>query len=196
MDSSLDGMDSQFRVNSALGGVRIRAADENWPRLFATECSALRAVQPNPFIEIEHFGSTAVPGLLAKPIIDVMASVGSMLALEPAEPALVSLGYRRLDVGFEKRRFYRKSEGGSGAAVNLHVIAEDRWTNKGERLFRDWLIQHPDTARGYADLKVDLAARFPDDTLAYTAAKTEFIRRVVNTARQHLGLPPETDWIE
>jgi GrpB-like predicted nucleotidyltransferase (UPF0157 family) len=181
---------------SVLGPVRIMAADESWPRLFQAERSALLAVRPNPFREIEHFGSTAVPGLAAKPVIDIMAAVAKLADLDAAEPALAVLGYERLDVGFRKRRFYRKPDDGSGAAVNLHAVTADRWSHKSERLFRDWLMARPDAAQAYATLKAELASRFPDDAPAYTAAKSEFIRRIVNAARQRLGLPQETDWDE
>ena len=181
-------------IKADLGSVAIAQPDERWPRLFAAERRALERI--GPLVEIEHFGSTAVPGLAAKPVIDIMASVARLASLDRAEQTLASLGYLPLDVGFAKRRFYRKQDVAPGIAANLHVVTADRWDDKGERLFRDWLIKHPQTAHRYALLKRDLAMRFPEDTEAYTAAKTEFIREVVNLAREDRRLPPETDWSE
>jgi len=181
-------------IKADLGSVAIAQPDERWPRLFAVERRALEGI--GPLIEIEHFGSTAVPGLAAKPVIDIMASVARLASLDRAERALASLGYRLLDVGFAKRRFYRKREVALGIAANLHVVTAERWEDKGERLFRDWLIIHPETAHRYALLKRDLATRFPEDAEAYTAAKSKFIRKVVNLAREDRQLPLETDWSE
>jgi len=181
-------------IQEALGGVTMAPPDECWPILFEAERRSLGAIASHSFMHIEHFGSTAVPGLAAKPVIDIMVAVERLEALDEIEPALASLGYKRLDVGFRKRRFYRKREVGPGVAANLHFVTADRWPDKSERLFRDWLIEHPETARGYAELKAALASRFPEDTVAYTAAKTEFIREIVNQARLARGFPPETDW--
>lgn len=177
-----------------LGSVAIAQPDERWPRLFAVERRTLEGI--GQLIQIEHFGSTAVPGLPAKPIIDIMASVARLESLDPVEQAFAFLGYRLLNVGFAKRRFYRKQNVAPGIAANLHVVTAEQWEDKGERLFRDWLIGHPETAHRYAHLKQDLATRFPEDIEAYTAAKTEFIREVVNLARQDRGLSPATDWSE
>ncbi|WP_340647646.1 GrpB family protein [Phenylobacterium sp.] len=176
--------------------MKISVANARWPELFNVERASLRSLEPSPFLDIEHFGSTAVPGLAAKPVIDIMASVAGTDALDRAEPALAALGYHRLEVGFRKRRFYRKAEERSDEAVNLHVIPCERWANKNERLFRDWLIERPEVASAYRALKEELAARFPVDPTAYTTGKTEFIRQTVNQARRHLGLPAETNWDE
>jgi GrpB-like predicted nucleotidyltransferase (UPF0157 family) len=174
--------------------VAIVPPDERWSRLFAAERRRLESLRT--LIDIEHFGSTAVPGLAAKPVIDIMASVAQLATLDQVEQDLASLGYRLLDVGFAKRRFYRNQDVAPGITANLHVVTVDRWRDKGERVFRDWLIKHPETAHRYALLKRNLATRFPEDPEAYTAAKTEFIREVVNLARQDRGLPPEIDWSE
>ena len=138
-------------IEPDLGSVAIAQPDERWPRLFAAERRALESLRT--LIDIEHFGSTAVPGLAAKPVIDIMASVVRLASLDRQERALASRGYRLLDVGFAKRRFYRKQDVAPGIAANLHVVTADRWKDKGERLFRDWLVKHPETAHRYALLK-------------------------------------------
>lgn len=177
-----------------LGGVRIAAPDARWAGLFDAERRRLTVL--GVFLELEHFGSTAVPGLAAKPVIDILACAPRLADLDAVEPALAALGYRRLDVGFQRRRFYRNDDVGGGAAANLHVVTADRWADKSERLFRDWLIAHPGAAREYADLKDSLARRHAEDMEAYTAAKTAFIQGIVNQARAAQGWPPQTDWSE
>ncbi|MFC3123445.1 GrpB family protein [Pseudoroseomonas globiformis] len=183
-------------VRQQFGTVQILPSDPRWPLLFEQECALLQAISPNPFAALEHFGSTAVSGLPAKPVIDILVAITTPEALAHAEPALMSLSYRALDVGFQRRRFFRKEAATGGVAYHLHAIGVERWADKGERLFRDWLLRDPKTAVDYARLKKDLARRHSNNLSAYTRAKTDFIRRVVNLARAERGLLPETGWNE
>ncbi|HEY3846688.1 MAG TPA: GrpB family protein, partial [Acetobacteraceae bacterium] len=84
----------------------------------------------------------------------------------------------------------------NGVVYHLHVITNAAWPDKNELLVRDWLIAHPNVAARYEALKVALARDRPDDMPAYTAAKSDFLRNVVNDARRSRGLPPQTDWAE
>ena len=111
-------------------------------------------------------------------------------------PALRKLGYEPADAGFVKRRFLRRPPGRNGIGFNLHIITIYAWINKHELLVRDWLIGHPDVAACYEVLKDTLARDHADDVAAYTAAKSTFLRSVVNEARHSIGLPPATDWTE
>lgn len=79
---------------------------------------------------------------------------------------------------------------------HLHIITNAAWPNKNELLVHDWLIAHPDVAARYETLKEALAEKHADNRPAYTAAKSEFLRNVVNDARRSRGLLPETDWSE
>jgi GrpB-like predicted nucleotidyltransferase (UPF0157 family) len=111
-------------------------------------------------------------------------------------PVLLSLGYEPAAVGFRKRRFLRKQPASVGVAYHLHIITNAAWPNKNELLVRDWLIAHPNVAARYETLKQALAQDHSDDMPAYTAAKSEFLRNVINDARRSRRLPPETDWAE
>jgi GrpB-like predicted nucleotidyltransferase (UPF0157 family) len=175
--------------------VRIVDYDPRWADLFRAELALLTHLRGAPFIDIEHIGSTAVPGLGAKPVIDIMASVNSLEDAERLAPALAGVGYRSLVTDFRKRRFFRKQIDGS-AAAHLHVIPVKAWPMQHERIFRDWLCENPGAAKAYAALKHDLALRHGEDRAAYTRAKSPFIQRLVNKARQARGLPPQTDWDE
>ncbi|MEG9432509.1 GrpB family protein [Terriglobus sp. ADX1] len=179
-----------------LGMVRVVPSDASWPELFWRERERLGAFLGDVAKELEHYGSTAVPGLSAKPIIDMMAPIASLEDADALTSILAGAGYRKLDAGFFKRRFFRREPRGAQPAYHLHLAVCPRWPIKNELLVRDWLIQHPDVARMYEALKSDLAAAYGDDMPRYTAAKTPFLRHITNQARQSLGLPIEHDWEE
>lgn len=130
---------------------------------------------------VEHVGSTAVRGLPAKPVVDLMASVHSLAAAEDAAGLLGGAGWQlvppRLD-GRPWRRMYVLPEGGRRAA-HLHLVEEghDRWRHA--LVFRDRLRQSAELQRSYARLKRAAAELQPDDREAYTAAKTAFVQQVV-----------------
>jgi GrpB-like predicted nucleotidyltransferase (UPF0157 family) len=179
-----------------LGTVRLSEASQTWPILFEVERDRLASAVGGAFGNIMHFGSTAVPNLRAKPIIDIMASIDELSLVDAIAPALRRLGYEPAEVGFLKRRFLRKAPPSDGVAYHLHIVRTAAWPNKNELLLRDWLIANPDVAAAYETLKETLAREHPDDMPAYTAGKTDFLRRAVNDARQAKGLLPETDWVE
>jgi GrpB-like predicted nucleotidyltransferase (UPF0157 family) len=181
---------------SALGHVRLTDPDAAWAELFESERQRLTVLSGGAFKNIAHFGSTAVPGLRAKPIVDIMASVDALSAVDAIMPALRSLGYEPAEVGFLKRRFLRKQTTSNGVACHLHIVANAAWPNKSELLVRDWLIAHPNVAARYEALKEALARDHADDMPAYTEAKSKFLRQVVNDARRSRGLPQQTDWSE
>ncbi len=188
-------MPGDAKTNS-LGEIQLAAYDPAWPRHYVEERARLTGLAGGVFSNIEHFGSTAVPGLRAKPTIDIMASIGDLRGLEPVTPRLRDAGYAEMSEAFAFRRFFRKDASKDRPSFHLHVVTDAAWPNKSERIFRDWLIAHPEAAEEYGRLKDALALRFADDREAYTEAKSEFIRGVVNSARRSLGLPPLTDWAE
>ncbi|HEY3846884.1 MAG TPA: GrpB family protein, partial [Acetobacteraceae bacterium] len=171
-------------ARSALGRVRLAEPDAEWAGLFESAQRRLASISGGAFKNIAHFGSTAVPGLRAKPIIDIMASVDALSAVDAMMPALRSLGYEPAEVGFLKRRFLRKQMTSNGVVYHLHVITDAAWPDKNELLVRDWLIAHPDVAARYEALKEALARDHADDMPAYTAAKSDFLRNVVNDVRR------------
>lgn len=163
-----------------------------WPGQFAREKKGLLScVPPGTFTRIEHFGSTAVPGLPAKPVIDMLAGVWDLEeAARVIVPILEGRGYEYLwrpthgDDGGPFYAWFIKRNRDGVRTHHLHVVGEhfEHW----ERLlFRDWLIGHPDVAREYGELKLRLAEKFPNDRAAYTDGKTEFIACVMEQARSH-----------
>jgi len=150
--------------------------DPSWPDRFEQERQALERLAGA--VPIEHIGSTAVPGLAAKPIIDIMLGLEQLADAEAMKPKLEAIGYRYMpeyEVQMPYRRFYIKEKAGR-RVVHLHVveISHEFWPR--HITFRDHLRTHPESAAQYAALKRSLAEQYRHDRDAYTEAKTDFIR--------------------
>jgi GrpB-like predicted nucleotidyltransferase (UPF0157 family) len=183
-------------TRQALGRVSIAPPNVSWPEHFSCERERLRPFLGPIADELQHYGSTAIAGLSAKPIIDMMAPVVSLDEADALGRCLATTGYQKIDAGFIRRRFFRRIAAGEDLAYHLHLVVSPAWPLKNELLFRDWLIQHPEVALAYEALKVELAAMYADDMPRYTAEKTSFLRGAVNDARLCRGLPIEEDWDE
>jgi GrpB-like predicted nucleotidyltransferase (UPF0157 family) len=173
--------------------VAIAPYDPAWPEAFRREREHLRACLPKELIgRIEHFGSTAVPGLAAKPIVDVLVEVSDLEATKlRIAPELESQGYDyfwRPTSGDDGPPFYAwfiKRDPRTGARTHHIHMVERGFTGHWDRLlFRDYLIEHPRVAGEYAALKLRLAAE-SRDRIAYTRGKSEFIERVTERAKRH-----------
>jgi GrpB-like predicted nucleotidyltransferase (UPF0157 family) len=172
--------------------VSIVSYDPAWPRVFETEAEHLRVRFPRPLINrIEHFGSTAVPGLAAKPVIDMLIEVNSLDETKKIiVPLLEAEGYDyfwRPTCGDDVPPFYAWFIKRDSAGVRTHHIhmVERHFEHWERLLFRDYLIGHPNTAKDYETLKLGLAAAFPHDREAYTSGKTEFVVRVMEVAKEY-----------
>jgi GrpB-like predicted nucleotidyltransferase (UPF0157 family) len=174
--------------------IEIVPYDPRWPDLFAAEAPLVRAALGDQVIAIEHFGSTAIPGLAAKPIIDILVAVRSLAAMDNAEAALAPLGYVFWrDNPKRDRMFFVKGMPPYGARRTHHVhITEPSGEMWRRRIFRDYLIKHPEAAQNYEALKRDLMAQFPDDREAYTAGKTRFIDAIMTLAEPAMAVRPGT----
>lgn len=171
--------------------VEIVPYDPAWPGLFAEEVARLRAALPAELIgRIEHFGSTAVPGLAAKPIIDMLVEVRSMEDVaERIAPLLRALGYEFFWrapghglPGMEYAWFIRRDAAGR-RTHHIHFVeaGSSEW---GRLRFRDYLRAHSEVARAYGALKQRIADQYPDDRIAYAKAKTCFVREVMRAVRR------------
>jgi len=159
-----------------------------WPKMFACEAELLRHKFPAGLISrIEHFGSTAIPGLLSKPIIDMLVGVQSLEATKKEiVPVLETDGYDyfwRTDVDPPYAWFIKRDDEGR-RTHHIHMVETD--SQLWERLyFRDYLKDFPDEARYYAQLKQLLCEKHPHDRVAYTRGKTEFVLSVTERAKQY-----------
>ena len=163
--------------------VELAEYDPAWPALYGQERDLIEGTLDDLVVAIEHVGSTAVPGLGAKPVIDIMVGVRSLADGEKCVRPLEELGYEyKGEFGIPDRLYFRKISGGRRShQIHMVEIGSDFW--KRHLLFRDYLREHPEEARGYHELKVRLAAEFGTDREGYTEAKTEFIRSAEAKAR-------------
>lgn len=162
------------------------AYDPQWPVQFEQEKERIRAAFPNRVLTIEHIGSTAVPGLAAKPVIDIAVGIPRLAEAETYLPGLIELGYLYepcLEETFPERRFLWK---GTPLVHTYHVhLAEvDHPILVRPKLFRDYLRQHAEAKAAYTTLKMDLAVRCGQDIDAYVAGKTALIEQILDQAQQ------------
>jgi GrpB-like predicted nucleotidyltransferase (UPF0157 family) len=160
--------------------------DEEWPKSFELWRRRLAAALGPAALRIEHVGSTAVPGLAAKPVVDLQVSVADIDDEMGYVPAIESTGVplRSRD---DLHRYFRPPTG-QPRVVQIHVC-EAGGTWEGDHIvFRDHLRAHPEVAASYGRLKLELAARWRDDRYAYTDAKTGFILDVLERIRGASGL--------
>ena len=179
------------RIEEAIGEeISLAPYDPEWPHLYENEAASLRRKLPRSvIIKIEHFGSTAVPGLGAKPVIDVLVQVTSLEETrEQVVPILEAEGYDyfwRTDVSPAYHWFIKRDAGGK-RTHHIHMVEAD--SRLWERLyFRDYLKELPEEARHYAELKQSLAERYPNDRVAYTEGKAEYVRSITERAKRHYG---------
>jgi GrpB-like predicted nucleotidyltransferase (UPF0157 family) len=159
--------------------------DVRWPELFRLERDRLAGIFGERAAGIEHVGSTAVPGLAAKGIVDILLGLRPLELRRENLDAMTRLGYvYRGELGIPGRHFFQK-----GAPPTHHVHAVEHgsveWLKHVH--FRDHLRAHPEDAQSYAKLKRDLAARYPDDRDAYTEGKSPFIAAVLRKASRGSG---------
>ena len=170
--------------------IEIRPYDPAWPAMFEDEKACLQNILAKDlFLRIEHFGSTAVPGLPAKPVVDILVEVVSLNRIKAqVPPVLEPRGYDyfwRPTSGDTTPPFYAwfiKRDQAGRRTHHIHMVEKDypQWEGL---LFRDFLRTHPETANAYAALKKNLAIKYPGDRVAYTRAKTEFVRLYTDKAR-------------
>lgn len=156
-----------------------------WPRLFQLRRDELRAAFASMPVDIEHVGSTSVPGLAAKPVIDILAGAASLADIEARIPALRDAGYEyvsKYEGELPMRRYFVKSP---PDCLRVHVHAVERGSGfwREQLAFRDALRADAALRDRYQTLKLDLARRHADDKSAYTAAKAPFIAATLDALR-------------
>ena len=167
--------------------VLFREYEANWPHLYEAEKALVVGRIGEHLLAIEHIGSTSVPGLSAKPIIDMLLGVETLDQADACLDPLEQVGYEYLPerTAFTKaRRFLRKYPLGSPVGYHLHLLQPSNpyWTVL--LAFRNYLRHHPATAHRYGVLKQQLAEQFPTDRLAYLHGKADFIQAVLQQAQQ------------
>ncbi len=159
----------------------IEEYNPEWPAKFEQERAAiLRAIGPC-IAQIEHIGSTSIPGLAAKPIIDIGMDLDAYPLPPEAIAAMEALGYDHLgELGIPERHYFRK---GNPRSHHVHSYSPGNIEWEAHILFRDYLRNHADAARQYEQLKRELAISHTDVN-AYTEDKSDFVREILARARE------------
>ena len=163
-------------------------ADHNpeWKNLFSSEKQKILKSLDSKFVHsIEHIGSTSVPGLIAKPTIDILLEINESTDLELLKKKLQIINYQYIPKPENPPPHFMFAKGYSiegitGQTYHLHVRYPGDWD---EKVFRDFLIDNPDAAAEYADLKRKLVTEFKNDREKYTDSKTAFIHKTLHKAR-------------
>jgi GrpB-like predicted nucleotidyltransferase (UPF0157 family) len=170
-----------------LFSVEIQDYTEKWAALYQEEKQSLiSSLQPSDIVKIDHIGSTAIPGLKAKPTIDILLQVSGQTDLQELMEHLKSLGYQlnqRPDKPPPHMTFVKgySPEGFTGQAYHIHVRYQGDWD---EIRFRDYLLRHREAAKEYEALKLKLAGRYTHDRESYTEAKKDFIEKIHRLMRK------------
>lgn len=168
-------MDSPLGLES--GFVRLVDYDPQWPALFEAEAARLRPVVAPLSITLEHIGSTAIPGLCAKPVLDILAGYDDPARLEDCIAGLTAAGYvHRGERGIPGREFFRR---GTPRAYHIHLARQGGAFWQDHLRFRDALRSDAALRDGYARVKRDLAAKYPTDRESYIEGKAPFVLDVL-----------------
>jgi GrpB-like predicted nucleotidyltransferase (UPF0157 family) len=162
------------------GLVRLVPYTAEWKRYFELEKASLQAVLGSNILDIQHVGSTSIPGMIAKPIVDIAIAVVDFEEARVCIPLIEGLGYvYRGEFGIPHRHYFVKGDP-RVAHIHMSEITSITWRNL--LLFRDYLCWHPKIAEEYAQLKQSLARQFPQDREAYLDGKNAFVERVIRLA--------------
>jgi GrpB-like predicted nucleotidyltransferase (UPF0157 family) len=159
------------------GIVAVVAHNEDWHRLFDEEATRLRSTIGIAAVSIEHIGSTAICGLAAKPILDIMVGTPTFETELRFVNELIAIGYEyKGENGVPERHFFGK---GVPRTVHLNVVRFGGQFWLSHLAFRDYLRNNPDASKEYEQLKLSLAERFPNDRESYTKGKLAFVERIL-----------------
>ena len=164
------------------GVVRLATYDPEWPRLFEQEKARLQAALGGQVLDIQHIGSTSIPGLTAKPILDIAIAVENFEAAFACVPLIEKLGYEFMgEHGILRRHYFVKRDPRS--THHIHMLELTNAEYQAHLLFRDYLRLHPEAITQYQTLKQRLAEQHPNDREAYTDGKAEFIGQILALAK-------------
>ncbi|MDN7245646.1 GrpB family protein [Planococcus shenhongbingii] len=155
--------------------------DEQWVLLFTKEADELKMILGEERVSIHHFGSTSIPGLEAKPIIDILAVAKDITLVDGYNPALKAFGYEgKGENGIPGRRYFQK--GGNDRTHHLHIYQIDSPEIERHLAFRDYLRTHSDVMKEYGGLKRRLSRQFPYDIESYIRGKEELALKIQEEA--------------
>lgn len=167
------------------GIVKLAPYDKAWPKEFEQEKKKLVNVLGSNVVSIEHVGSTSIPGLVAKPIIDVLIGVKTIKKQGKSCIKVLSkkAGYYERQKYFPKIRFLVAKGDEDKRTYYIHIVKYGGGIWKRSIAFRDYLRKHDNVTKKYAELKKELASQYGDSRVSYTAKKSKFIKDVIKKSR-------------
>lgn len=161
------------------GSVVLKKHHKKWAGAFEDEKKILKNLLGDLVLDIQHIGSTAVPNLAAKPIIDMLLAVKSLGSVQKIRSVLENAGYTHRENGTDDRQmlFVKGSEESRTHHLHITELGSSVWKN--DPGFRDYLRAHPEYANEYERLKKNLAKKYSDNRDLYTAGKKEFIQKIL-----------------
>jgi GrpB-like predicted nucleotidyltransferase (UPF0157 family) len=158
--------------------VRVLPYDSHWPARYEAEAKRILEVAGEVVVRVHHIGSTAVPGLCAKPVIDILLEVSGLAELDAVSPRIESLGYEsKGEFGMPGRRYFRRDNASGERTHHVHAFEVGSPDVDRHVAFRDYLVGHPQVSRAYGELKRELAQRFPAEINGYVDGKDSFVKR-------------------
>ena len=163
--------------------------DPNWRQEFENEAKQITDALGSNVEEVHHMGSTAIPNIYAKPVIDILLVVQDHADLDAKQDAMEALGYEAFgEFGIPTRRYFRRDNALGDRTHQVHAFEAGSPQIIRHLAFRDYMIAHPEAAGAYSDLKQKLAAQHPNDMEAYMDGKHEFIQEIDRrTASQYFA---------
>ena len=172
--------------------VEVVPHSSKWQEAFNVESHQIMNALGDNVVAVHHIGSTAIPGIHAKPIIDLLTAVKDILKVDDQDLAMTSLGYEVMgEFGIPGRRYFRKHNAAGIRTHHVHTFAAASDQVERHLAFRDYMIAHPEDAQKYSELKRQLAAKYPTDIEGYMDGKDGFIKEIDQKAaawRKSLGI--------
>ena len=156
-----------------------------WPVAFQQAAQDIAVALEDTVIAIHHIGSTAIPDIYAKPIIDLLIEVAELERVDACQAAMTALGYQAMgEYGIPGRRYFRRDNAAGVRTHHVHAFAADTDQVRRHLAFRDYLVAHPAAAQEYSELKRRLAQAHPTDIEQYMDGKHDFIQTIDQRAAQ------------
>jgi GrpB-like predicted nucleotidyltransferase (UPF0157 family) len=158
--------------------VEVVTYNPEWPQMYDEESHKISSLLSSEIVSIHHIGSTAIPGIFAKPVIDILVVVEDIDKIDNYNPQMASTGYiPRGEYGIPGRRFFIKPSQ-DFRSHHVHIYQTGNPEIEPHFKFRDYMLAHPDDARIYSELKKDLAFKYTYDIDAYVDGKKEYIEGI------------------
>ena len=156
--------------------------NSNWKEMYKEEAEKIKNVLSDIIVDIHHIGSTAIPGIKAKPVIDILVEAKDIEGVDQYNHKMEELGYEAMgEYGITKRRFFRKGE--NNRTHHIHIFQTGNVEIERHINFKEYLIAHPDKGREYSKLKEKLVNKFTYGVENYTNGKSYFIKEIDKKAK-------------